>query len=171
LNLFNNDLLTYIKEKESLTHDPEKFFTIIDANLAKETEESEKLPLLRFLDKYIFYKDVAEQFPKYLKEMIIKGIQNLNHDSEKSRPLTFLTKNGEDNFYNYIRDNELKYYSKLIPVPKTLILKHLLTHDEKEQFKGDLFQVFEFNLMGEDKLILNLKDNFKEIFREWIKEL
>ena len=171
LNDIYNDFITYLQEKESLAPDPEKFFTILDANLAKEAKESEKIPLLKFLDKFLYYKDVVEQFPKYLREKINEEIQNLDHGSEKSKPLAYLTKNGEKNFYNYIRDNKLKYFSKLIPIPKTLILKHLLTHEEKEQFKGHLFQVFEFNLMGEDKFILNLKDNFKEIFREWIKEL
>ncbi len=171
LNDIYNDFITYLQEKESLAHDPEKFFTILDTNLAKEAEESEKISLLKFLDKYLYYKDVAGQFPEYLRKKFNKEIQNLIHSSEKSKPLAYLTKNGEKNFFNYIRETELKYYSKLIPIPKTLILKHLLTHEEKEQFKGDLFQVFEFNLMGEDKFIINLKDNFKEIFREWIKAL
>jgi hypothetical protein len=169
LNDIYRDFITFLEEKESSAYDPESFLTILDRNMAMEIEDGEQIPLLNFLDKYQYYKEIKVEFPNYLKEKIIRKIGDLDHSSEELKPLNYLDKNGEENFYNFIRENELKYFSKLIPIPKTLILKHLLNNEEKKQFKGDLFQVFDFNLRGEEKLILNLQDNFKEIYREWIK--
>ncbi|TXT63889.1 MAG: hypothetical protein BAJALOKI1v1_650010 [Promethearchaeota archaeon] len=171
LNDIYIDFITYLEEKDEATKKANTFFDLIDTILSKEANENEKNRLLQFLDIYSYYKSITEEFPRYLKSQILNEISQLNHESEHTTPLRYISKNGEEDFFNYIRENELKYFSPLIPIPKTLILKTNLNNEEKQQFKGDLYQVLEFNLMGENKLILNVQDNFKEIFREWIKEL
>ena len=65
---------------------------------------------------------------------------------------------------------ELKYFSKLIPRPLTLILKHNLTSEEQEVFNGNLFHVLDFRFWH-DNLKVEVADNFNEVFREWIKDL
>ena len=65
---------------------------------------------------------------------------------------------------------ELKYFSKLIPRPLTLILKHNLTNEENEFFKSDLYHVFNFRFWH-NKVKIDLSDNFQEAYREWIKEI
>jgi hypothetical protein len=132
--------------------------------LAKEANESQKIPLLKFLDRYKYFLDIEKKFPKYLKKLIITEIEDLSYNFEREKPKTMLNMNEEESFYEYVRETELKYFSKLIPIPSALILKQKFTNEELNQFKNDLFQVFDFNLVGDKKLILHLKNNFKEAY-------
>jgi predicted metal-dependent phosphoesterase TrpH len=88
---------------------------------------------------------------------------------EQQIPINFLSLE-EETFYNYLKEVELKYYSKLIPRPLTLILHHNLTKEERDLFKSDLFHVINFRYWG-DNLKADMSDNFKQVYREWHKEL
>ena len=52
----------------------------------------------------------------------------------------------------------------------SLILKQDLTNEEIELFNADLFHVFEFKYWHK-KTKYDIADNFKEVYREWIKNL
>ena len=88
--------------------------------------------------------------------------------TEELVPIEFFKFDGEEAFYNYIKNMDLKYFSKLIPQPLTLILKHNLTEQEKDLFKGELFHVINFKFWH-NNVRFELSDNFKEVYREWIK--
>ncbi|MCK4379762.1 MAG: hypothetical protein KAW51_01400, partial [Candidatus Lokiarchaeota archaeon] len=60
--------------------------------------------------------------------------------------------------------------SKLIPRPLNVILKHILTKQEKELFKGDLFHIIDFKFWHNNARF-ELSDNFKEVYREWVSDL
>ncbi|MHA1933287.1 MAG: hypothetical protein ACW96X_12140, partial [Promethearchaeota archaeon] len=99
----------------------------------------------------------------------IKNALNLiDFQIEESFPINFFNINKEDTYYNYIENTFLKYFSKLIPRPLSLILKHNLTNEEKELFKGDLFHVIDFKFWH-NNVRFELSDNFKEVYREWMK--
>ncbi|TFF98862.1 MAG: hypothetical protein EU547_00185 [Promethearchaeota archaeon] len=159
-----NDFKKYMEEKEADSQDPKKFYNILDFYLAKEASPEQKIILLHFLDNYKFFLDIEREFPNYLRDLIIKEINNFDYKMDKSKPLELLNSDEEESFYNYIRETELKYFSKLIPIPSALILKQKFTTEELKQFKKDLFQVFDFNLIGDKKLVLQLKNNFKEVY-------
>ena len=159
-----NDFKTYLEEKEANSQEPQEFFNILDLHLAKEANEGQKIQLLKFLDQYKYFLDIEKEFPKYFRGLITQEIESFDYNLEEAKPMNLLNINRDQSFYNYIRETELKYFSHLIPIPSTLILKHRLENDELKQFKDDLFQVFDFNLVGEKKLILQLKNNFKEVY-------
>ena len=83
-------------------------------------------------------------------------------------PLNFFNLDDNETFYDYIKNTELKYFSKLVPRPLTVILKHNLTNEERELFNGDLFHVLDFKFWHNNARF-ELSDNFKEVYREWIK--
>jgi hypothetical protein len=74
-------------------------------------------------------------------------------------------------FYDYLLEKELKYFSKLIPKPVSLVLRHNLSNEEKELFMGDFYHVMNFKYWGQEYLKYEISDNFKQVYREWIKEL
>jgi hypothetical protein len=158
------DFKKYLEEKEANSQDPNEFFKILDYYLAKEANEDQKMALLNFLDRYRFFLDIEKEFPKYFRRLIIQEIKELDYNLEREKPNSLMNTNKEQSFYNYIRETQLKYFSKLIPIPSKLILKQRFTNEELKQFKEDLFQVFDFNLVGDKKLILQLKNNFKEVY-------
>ena len=166
-----NDFINYLEERELESQSPEKFTDFLDAFIAKEKNEEIKNNLIRFFQQYESFLGIKTEFPKYIKNKIEDKINNFTIALQNQVPLEYLKNNGNKTFYNYIRENELKYFSKLIPIPSSLILKHNLTNEESELFKGELFQVFNIKYWGDGFIMINLADNFKEVYREWIKEL
>ena len=88
---------------------------------------------------------------------------------EDLMPIEFLRLNEQDTFHNYIKEMNLKYFSKLIPRPVSIVLNHKLTDNEKELFKRELFHVFNFKYWG-NKSLFEISDNFKEVYRAWLIE-
>ena len=165
-----DDFINYLEERNRKERKTEHFLDFLDGNIAKVKNEGEKKGLLEFFRQYELSLDIKTEFPKYIKSKIANEITNSSFQLQKLKPIEFLSLNEEDTFYKYILEMELKYFSKLIPRPLTLILKHNLTNEEKEQFKGDLFHVFNFRFWH-DNLKTKISDNFKEVYREWIREL
>ncbi|MFO7795978.1 MAG: hypothetical protein R6W84_07475 [Promethearchaeia archaeon] len=172
INEIYTDFINYLEEKEKISRNPNSFTEFLDTFIAKVENEDEKKTLMKFYEQYKYFIGVNTEFPKYLREKIETQIKSLNLDWENDFPIEILSSNENSNsFYEYIRENELKYFSNLIPVPSTMILKHKLNNEELELFKGDLFQVFGFKNWGVGNIALDLSDNFQEVYREWIKEL
>ncbi len=99
---------------------------------------------------------------------ITNKLNQIDFHIEKTLPINYFSINNNDTYYDYIEDNFLKYFSKLIPRPLSLILKHDLTNEEKELFKGDLFHVLNFKFWH-NNVRFELSNNFKEVYREWMK--
>jgi hypothetical protein len=163
-----HDFLQYLESRERNEQKHEKFLEFLDSYVANVANTEERNYLLEFYKQYELNIGINEEFPKYVKykvknELILKSLQK-----EELKPIEFFKINGEETFYNYIKNMDLKYFSKLIPRPLTLILKHNLTNKEKELFKGDLFHVIDFKFWH-NNVRFELSDNFKEVYREWMK--
>lgn len=165
-----NNFIGYLEERESSEQQIETFLTFLDMYIAKISNPEEKNLLLEFYKNYEFSIDINIEFPKYVKNTINIELNNLNPQIEKKIPLYYFNLDEEETFYDYVKNMELKYFSKLIPRPITVTLKHILTDEEKELFKGDLFHVIDFKFWHNNARF-EISDNFKEVYREWVKEL
>jgi len=165
-----NDFISYFEERESNEQKLEHFLKFLDTYIARISNIEEKNLLIEFYKQYDLSINISTEFPKYINNKIKQEINILSPQFEEQVPINFFNLHGEDHFYDYIKELELKYFSKLIPRPLTLILKHNLTSEEKELFEGDLFHVLSFKFWHTNSRF-ELADNFKEVYREWLKEL
>jgi hypothetical protein len=162
------DFLEYLENRVQKEQKPENFLQFLDSYITKITNVEEKNYLLEFYRQYEFSIGINEEFPKYVKNKVRNELTLNIFQQEEQPPIEFFKIGGEEAFYNYIKDMDLKYFSKLIPQPLTLILKHNLTEEEKDLFKGELFHVINFKFWH-NNVRFELSDNFKEVYREWMK--
>ncbi|MFX1574442.1 MAG: hypothetical protein ACFFB0_17010 [Promethearchaeota archaeon] len=163
-----NDFINYLEERESKEQKLENFLEFLDRYIAKISDAEEKRELLEFYKHYEYCININLEFPKYVRSKIKQELSLVNDQKEKLIPTKYFKLNETDSFYNYIKKGDLQYFSKLVPRPLTLILKHILTNKEKEQFKGELFHVINFKFWHTNAQF-ELSDNFKEVYREWMK--
>ena len=165
-----NNFIGYFEERELNEQKIENFLTFLDAYIAKLSNPEERSLLLEFYKNYELSIDINTEFPKYVRNNIKNELNNLNPQLENITPFNYFNLDGNETFYDYIKDTELKYFSKLVPRPLTVILKHILTNEEKELFNGDLFHVLDFKFWHNNARF-EISDNFKEVYREWVREL
>ncbi len=163
------DFLMYFEERESKEQEIKNFLKFLDVYIAKIADEDKKKLLLEFYNHYENSIDINIEFPKYIKTQMKIESNKLDLQLEKLLPLQYFNLSEEETFYNYLQNMDLKYFSKLIPRPLSLTLKHILTNDEKEFFNGDLFHVINFKFWH-NKAKFELADNFKEVYRTWVKD-
>ena len=164
------EFIKYLEERESKEQEPETFFKFLDKYIQKVTDQIEKENLIDFYKYYEHCIDIKTEFPKYVQSKVEKEINLFTIVREKKIPIDYLNIDEKDTFQNYITEKELKYFSKLIARPLSLILKQDLTNEEIELFNADLFHVFEFKYWH-NKTKYDIADNFKEVYREWIRNL
>ncbi|MFX0024604.1 MAG: hypothetical protein ACFE9S_19975, partial [Candidatus Hermodarchaeota archaeon] len=165
-----NDFIGYFEEREENEQKIENFLIFLDTYIAKLTNPEEKNLLFEFYKNYESSIGINTEFPKYVRNSIKNELNILNTQEENLIPFNFLNLEDSETFYDYIKNTELKYFSKLVPRPSTVILKHILTNEERELFNGDLFHVLDFKFWHNNARF-ELSDNFKEVYREWVKEL
>ncbi len=165
-----NDFIEYFEERELEEQKIENFLKFLDIYIAKLDDPEEKKLLFEFYKKYELSIDINTEFPKYVKNNIKIELNNLNPQIENVSPFNYFSIAETETFYNYVKNTELKYFSKLIPRPLNVILKHILTNEEKELFKGDLFHIIDFKFWHNNARF-ELSDNFKEVYREWVIDL
>jgi len=165
-----NDFIEYFEKRELKEQRIENFLEFLDNYIIKINNSEEKSYLLEFYKQYEHCININVEFPKYIKEKIKKELRSLDFKEEILSPINYIEGDKEDNLYNYIKNWELKYFSKLIPRPLTLILKHSLTSEERDLFKEDLYHVLAFKFWHKNARF-ELSDNFKEVYREWWKQL
>ncbi|MBD3211100.1 MAG: hypothetical protein GF311_00705 [Candidatus Lokiarchaeota archaeon] len=166
------DFINYLEEKEIKARDTDNFVSFLDTFISNIDDREEKHNLIRLYEQYKYFSGIKTEFPKYLRKKIEEEISTFNIEWETGYKFILISPdNNENSYYEYLKENELKYFSDLIPIPSSLILRHQFTHEELDLFKGDLFQVFTFKYWGEGNIAFNLSDNFKKVYREWIKEL
>ncbi|HEC39830.1 hypothetical protein LCGC14_0581300 [marine sediment metagenome] len=163
-----NDFLDYIEKREVNEQKLEMFLEFLDKYIAKESNFEEKKRLLEFYKLYKLSIGINEEFPIYVKNKIISELDQMDHRVEKLLPVDFLSFNKYETYYDYVKNIYLKYFSRLIPRPLTLILRHNLTNEEKVLFKGELFHVINFKFWH-NNVRVELSDNFKEVYRDWMK--
>jgi len=165
-----DDFIGYFEERELNEQKIENFLKFLDNYIPKLTNPEERNLLLEFYKNYELSIDINIEFPKYIKNSIKNELKNLNPQLENILPFNYFYLDEDETFYNYVKNSELKYFSKLIPRPLTITLKHILTNEEKELFKGELFHVIDFKFWH-DNARFELSDNFKEVYREWVRDL
>lgn len=165
------DFINYFEEREHKEQQADNFLDFLDIYIVSVPNEQERIGLLEFFKQYELSIEIKTEFPKYIKQKIEGIINSLDIPEEENLPINFTSLGEDDSFYNYIKESELKYFSKLIPRPLSLILRHNLSNEENELFKADLFHVLNFRFWGEKKLQINISNNFKEVYREWIRQL
>jgi len=170
LNETYSDFLSYIEERESIERKPETFLKFLDSLISTITDGFEREALLDFYKKFEQSIEIKTEFPRYIINLIQRDINLLSLDDELLKPIDFFTIDQKVTFYEYIIETDIKYFSKLIPRPISIILKHELTSEENDLFKGDLFHIFNFKYWHK-KAKYDVMDNFKEVYREWLKEI
>jgi hypothetical protein len=163
------DFISYFEEREKNEQKTDMFLNVLDGYIAQVVHDAEKQNLVEFIQQFEFINKIKGEFPIYIKKIIEKQLETFNPNYEMQIPKNFIVSEDGESFYNYLIEMELKYFSKLIPIPKNLILKHNLTNEERELFKSDLFHIFSFRFWGSKNLKVDLSDNFKEVYREWVK--
>lgn len=164
------EFIKYFEERESIEQEPETFFRYLDKYIQKVTNQIERENLIDFYKHYEYCIDIKTEFPKYVQNKVEKEINLFNPEQGKLFPIDYLNINEEDTFRNFIKEKELKYFSKLIARPVSLILEQDLTSEERELFNDNLFHVFEFKYWHKNTKF-DVSDNFKEVYREWLKNL
>jgi hypothetical protein len=164
------DFLEYFEERESKEQQTDSFLEFLDSYIAKIPENIEREHLIEFYRQFELCIDIRTEFPNYIKSKIKTGMSLLEIEIEKQPPIKYFSIDHEDSFSNYISEVDLKYFSKLIPRPVSLILQHELTSEEQELFNGELYHTFQFKYWH-NKARIEMADNFKEVYREWLKEL
>ncbi len=165
-----DDFIGYFEERESKEQNIKNFPYFLDNYIAKITNSEERSLLLEFYKNYELSIGINIEFPQYVKNNIKNELNEINLQLENLIPSKFFSLDIDETFYNYIKKTELKYFSKLIPRPLTVILKHILTNEEKELFKGELFHIIDFKFWHNNARF-ELSDNFKEVYREWVRDL
>lgn len=165
-----DDFLGYLEERESKEQNIKNFLYFLDIYIAKLPNTEEKGLLLEFYKNYELSININTEFPKYVKNSIKNALNSMQLTVENSIPSNYFNLSNDETFYSYIKDNELKYFSKLIPRPITVTLKHILTNEEKELFHGDLYHIIDFKFWYNNARF-ELSDNFKEVYREWVRDL
>ncbi|MHA1990683.1 MAG: hypothetical protein ACW98A_06930 [Candidatus Hodarchaeales archaeon] len=160
--------LEYFENRKTSEQKLNKFLEFLDNYIAEISNVDIRSKLIDFYKQYELSLGINEEFPKYVKSKIRNALSTIDFQVEEASPINFFIINNDDSYYDYIEKGFLKYFSKLIPRPLSLILKHNLTNEEKELFKGDLFHVINFKFWHSN-VRFELSDNFKEVYREWMK--
>ncbi len=169
LNEVVSNFINYLEERELQEQKIDYFYKFLDQYIAKVSNESEQNSLLEFYKQFEYCRGIATEFPLYIRKRIETEISILDMKQEELLPTKFLKLNEQDTFYNYIEEVNLKYFSKLIPRPVSIILNHTFTDNERELFKRELFYVLNFKYWA-NKSLFEISDNFKEVYRAWLIE-
>ncbi|MFO8019313.1 MAG: hypothetical protein R6U96_11800 [Promethearchaeia archaeon] len=164
-----DDFVQYLTERGSKERNSKNFLDFLDYYIGQTKNDQKKKALLDFLRNYESCLGIKTEFPKYIRDRIEKQLEVFEFPSKKEKPINYLIENEEEKFYNYIVTKELKYYSKLVPRPYTLILKHQFNNEERENFRNDLYHNFNFKFF-KNNIKINISDNFKEVYKKWAKK-
>jgi hypothetical protein len=162
------NFIEYLENREASEQKLKNFLKFLDNYILKISNFEERKKLIEFYRHYELSLGINEEFPKYVQKKIINALNLIDFQIEEAFPINFFSIKGNDTYYDYIKNTYLKYFSKLIPRPLSLILKHNLTNEEKELFKGELFHVINFKFWH-NNVRFELSDNFKEVYRDWMK--
>jgi len=163
-----NNFLEYLENREASEQKLKNFLEFLDYYIPKISNIEERKKLIEFYKQYELSLGINEEFPKYVMSKIKNELNQIDFQIEETFPINYFSINNNDTYYDFIENTFLKYFSKLIPRPLSLILKHNLSNEEKELFKGDLFHVLNFKFWHSN-VRFELSNNFKEVYREWMK--
>ena len=161
-----DDFFKYLRNRITEEQDTQNFLKFLDYYIGKLKEGKKKKAFIDFLRNYEVCLDIKTEFPKYIKVKIRDLVNGFNFESETLEPIDYLIENENENFYDYITKNRLKYYSDLVPRPFSLILRHHLDNEEEKKFRDELYHVFNFKFF-KNNLKIDISDNFQEAYKKW----
>lgn len=164
-----SNFIHYLEEREKKEQEIESFLLFLDSYIAKVTNPEEKTQLLEFYEIFNYCTDMRTEFPKYMLNKLKTELNLMNNENNPLSPVKYLKINEETSFLNYIEERNLKFFSSLLPRPKTIIMQHQLTSKERDLFIANLYHVINFKYWH-NKVKVDISDNFKEVYREWLKE-
>ncbi|MBN1800722.1 MAG: hypothetical protein JW891_04405 [Candidatus Lokiarchaeota archaeon] len=157
------DFLDYIDIREETELKLEGFLKIISTSIEKISNAEKKAGLEIFYD--LLKKNITHG--KILFEKVINMVlETINVFEIKENPDFNLD---IDSFYEYLKKSELMYYSQLLPLPSSIILKQKLSEQEKDLFSEDFYHVINFKYWH-DRIKIYISNNFKTVYKEWVKE-
>lgn len=162
------DFLNYLQERKKREQDINYFMKFLDFYIPKHINDSNRESFLEF---YKFFESsirIKEDFPRYVRNKIELELNLLDVPNETLSGVEFLKFEGEDTFYNFIKENHLKYFSHLIPRPVSIILKHRIPPEERDLLRNDLFHIINIKYWAKKSLI-EVFDNFKEVYNIWLE--
>jgi len=165
-----SDFITYFEEREKKEEKVENFINFLDSYIKKIPDSEEKNQLSEFYELYKLCISIKTEFPNYMLNKVRTEINLMKTEIEMISPIDYFHINKETSFLTYLDEKRLKFFSPLIARPKTVIMRHHLTNDELELFAADLYHVLNFKYWH-NKVKIEISDNFKEVYREWLKEL
>ncbi|MFX1237681.1 MAG: hypothetical protein ACFE8P_08160, partial [Promethearchaeota archaeon] len=168
LDVIIEDFLDYIDSRESEGINPEGFLKILQGKIEEYSNNGETEELMIFLHHYEENIKKGDIILGLIRDLIEEKIDNIEIPWEDLSNLNERHSISKDSFHRFIQINELQYFSKLIPLPSSIILKHKLSKQEKAFFREDLFHTIIFKYWHKHAKY-SIADNFKTTFKEWEK--
>ncbi|MHA1585351.1 MAG: hypothetical protein ACTSWL_08855, partial [Promethearchaeota archaeon] len=177
VSLFIEYLENRVKEETTL----EGFIIPMKIYLEKIAMKNVRLhQILEISKKYIEGLEVLQQIPTYLQQVFDKILESIKPMEIEHPIFTYLGSNetidivlqktndfleesfiNKPNFYNFVLDRELHYFSKLITSPKEVVLQ---SHDRKNFPTSSLVQNIYFNYnIGEKYFKTSISTNLLQI--------
>ncbi|MBN2155009.1 MAG: hypothetical protein JW776_03105 [Candidatus Lokiarchaeota archaeon] len=142
-----SNLVEYLRTSIQENIEPDRFINILDSYIAKIEDPSEKEIMLLVFEQYEYSLGIIEDFPTYVKQKMLKILTQLDYKMESCAPKTYLRPDfifshnstmdlshlhTKLDFFKFVYEFELKYFSKLIarPVCLKLINRDQIEYDQ-----------------------------------------
>lgn len=139
-----SNLVEYLRQSIQENIEPDRFMNILDSYIAKIEDPSEKEIMLLVFEQYEYSLGIIEEFPAYVKQKLLKILAQLSYAMDSLLANQYLNPNSgfhlpeelniesihtKLDFFNFVYEYELKYFSKLIARPVCL---KLVNRDQTE---------------------------------------
>lgn len=143
--------IDYLKEKIIENIDPQHFIHVLDWYIAQIQDPTQQALMVLFFEQYEYSLSILNDFPTYMKQKMMKKLGEIDFETKPLKSLDFLdppririnqledkdfqkkSKNGnsanEMDFFQFLDEYELMYFSKLIARPKKVILRSTDLHE------------------------------------------
>lgn len=155
--------INFLKKELENILTPQKFTNLMDNYIAKIQQPTQQAIMVLLFEQYEYSLSILDEFPNYLKQKILKVLGNLSFklnpimaidylkkidisisglesENNNSNSLNDVNSNYVYDFFEFIDEFELKYFSKLIARPSRVLLKSI----DENKFKQPLYYLVEF---------------------------
>jgi hypothetical protein len=172
-----NEFVSYLKERIQTSIKPGKFIDIIRVYISNLTSKPEAEIMNLFLEQYQFSLEIINDFPNYIRQKLLKISNKLDlsvlplmaGDYLDAPHIQIRNDQGILNrieinkvkldFFDFIDEFELKYFSKLIAMPTRILLRG---QDEQSSFTNPLYYDISFKYW-EKYFKVEISDNWFQV--------
>jgi len=148
-----NNLIDYLKKTIQENVEPDRFMNILDSYIAKIEDPTEKEIMLLVFEQYEYSLGIIEEFPTYIKQKMLKILTQLSYSMENLPANQYLSPqfglqlqdkisltdlHSKMDFFTFVYEYELKYFSKLIARP---VCVKLINRDQVEYEKSLIYSM------------------------------